>query len=55
MPGVDLTHQISRLRLSRQMSTTEASLIFTTLAEYTQTDEQVIAVCPIPRPFESDA
>ncbi|TKA55207.1 hypothetical protein B0A53_02177 [Rhodotorula sp. CCFEE 5036] len=41
---VDEASGISRLRLSRQMSTTEASLIFTTLAEYTQTDEQVIAL-----------
>ncbi|GAA5982185.1 hypothetical protein JCM10908_004772 [Rhodotorula pacifica] len=44
LPGVDLTHQLSRLRLTRQMSATEASLIFATLAEYTQTDEQVIAL-----------
>ncbi|GAA5874615.1 hypothetical protein JCM3774_004662 [Rhodotorula dairenensis] len=44
LPGVDLTHQLSRLRLTRQMSTTEATLIFATLAEHTQTDEQVAAL-----------
>ncbi|GAA5885668.1 hypothetical protein JCM6882_007519 [Rhodosporidiobolus microsporus] len=40
----DLTHQIARLRQSRQMSAAEARLIFQTLAEQVRGDEAVVAL-----------
>ncbi|BGP24301.1 hypothetical protein JCM10295v2_003211 [Rhodotorula toruloides] len=44
MPGFDLMHQVGRLRQSRLVSSSEAVLIFQTLAESVRTDEQVIAL-----------
>ncbi|GAA6027633.1 hypothetical protein JCM8097_007956 [Rhodosporidiobolus ruineniae] len=42
--GFDLTHQLVRLRQSRQLSSVEAKLIFQTLAKNIRTDEQVVAL-----------
>ncbi|GAA5997729.1 AFI1/MesA family protein [Rhodotorula paludigena] len=42
--GFDLTHQIMRLRLSRQLPPAETRLIFQTLAQSVRTDEQVVTL-----------
>ncbi|GAA5849623.1 hypothetical protein JCM8547_000514 [Rhodosporidiobolus lusitaniae] len=42
--GFDLTHQIGRLRQSRQLSQAEARLIFQTLTQAIRTDEQVVSL-----------
>ena len=42
--GVDIAHQLWRLRHSRRMSDGEASLIYQTLAENTQSYDQITEV-----------
>ncbi|GAA5830718.1 hypothetical protein JCM11251_001053 [Rhodosporidiobolus azoricus] len=44
LSSFDLTHQIARLRQSRQISQAEARLIFQTLAEQIRGDEAVVAL-----------
>lgn len=43
--GFDLLHQLSRLRLVKNLSDTEAELIVRTISENVRSYEQVIEVC----------
>jgi hypothetical protein len=46
--GFDLSHQLGRLRQGRKMQSAEVELIFKTLAQTIQTEDQVIEVSPFP-------
>lgn len=41
VPGIDLLHQVNRLRQGRKMPTAEVEAIFRTLATTIRSDEQV--------------
>lgn len=46
--GLDLQHQLTRLRQGRKMPAAEVQLIYRTLNDRVQTHEQVVAVRPFP-------
>lgn len=46
LAGIDLPHQLSRLRQARKMSPGEVELILRTLAHQVRSEEQVVAVRP---------
>jgi hypothetical protein len=43
--GFDLAHQLSRLRLARNLADSEAELIVRTIAENVRSYEQAVEVC----------
>jgi len=43
--GFDLVHQLSRLRLAKNLTDSEAELIVRTISENVRSYEQVIEVC----------
>jgi hypothetical protein len=45
MQGVDIAHQLWRLRHSKRMPDTEAMLIYHTIAENAQSYDQITEVC----------